>query len=110
MALMRLMPAALVGRPKVLAPTVVPQLVIVTRFQDVRCLMADARFEDGGEAPLHLVAQDAEDLAVISALVQDAVFPITEMKFAGKRAAALPCCQPLPLGRPREAEAGGPPL
>jgi hypothetical protein len=42
--------------------------------------MADARFEDANEAPLHLVARDAEDLAILSALVQDAVFPITEMR------------------------------
>lgn len=46
--------------------------------------MADARFEDGAERPLHLTAQDAEDLAVISALVQDAVFPATEMKWDRK--------------------------
>jgi len=39
----------------------------------------DARFEDGGERPLRLRAFDAEDLAVISALVQDAVFPVSEM-------------------------------
>lgn len=50
----------------------------------------DARFEDGGEAPLRLMALDAEDLAVISALVQDAVFPITEMKWEpGRRRFAL---------------------
>ena len=47
--------------------------------------MADARFEDGAEAPLHLVARDAADLAVIAALVQDAVFPITEMRFQKNR-------------------------
>ena len=48
--------------------------------------MADARFEDATEAPLHLVARDPEDLAVLSALVQDAVFPITEMRWqAGRR-------------------------
>ena len=41
----------------------------------------DARFEDGGEAPLHLRALDGEDLQVISALVQDAVLPVTEMKW-----------------------------
>jgi hypothetical protein len=35
--------------------------------------MADARFEDGEVGPLNLVARDAEDLQVISALVQDAV-------------------------------------
>jgi len=43
--------------------------------------MADARFEDATEAPLHLVARDTEDLAVLSALVQDAVFPISEMRW-----------------------------
>ena len=39
----------------------------------------DARFEDAGEAPLNLGAFDADDLKVISALAQDAVFPVTEM-------------------------------
>lgn len=41
----------------------------------------DARFEDGTEEPLRLAAQSSEDLQVISALVQDAVFPITEMQW-----------------------------
>ncbi len=41
----------------------------------------DARFEDGGERPLKLMALDADDLAVVSALVQDAVFPVTEMRW-----------------------------
>ena len=31
--------------------------------------MTDARFEEGGEAPLHLIAVDADDLRVISSLV-----------------------------------------
>jgi len=35
--------------------------------------MADARFEDGEIGPLNLVARDAEDLQVVSSLVQDAV-------------------------------------
>lgn len=39
----------------------------------------DARFEDGAEHPLNLGAMDAEDLTVLSALAQDAVFPATEM-------------------------------
>lgn len=39
----------------------------------------DARFEDAEEGPLHLLARDAEDLKVISALVQDAVLPATDM-------------------------------
>ena len=47
--------------------------------------MTDARFQDGGEAPLRLVAQDADDLQVISALVQDAVLPVTEISHDPKR-------------------------
>lgn len=47
--------------------------------------MADAKFEDGGDAPLRLTAQDPEGLAVMSALLQDAVFPITEMTYDSKR-------------------------
>ena len=39
----------------------------------------DARFEDAYEAPLRLQALDADDLQVLSALVQDAVFPVTEI-------------------------------
>ena len=50
----------------------------------------DARFEDGREAPLNLGALDADDLQVISSLVQDAVFPMTEMTWqAGQRRFAL---------------------
>lgn len=53
--------------------------------------MADARFEDGDERPLNLFAQDGDDLGVISALVQDAVLPVTEMTWDRKarRFAAL---------------------
>lgn len=52
--------------------------------------MSDARFEDGDESPLRLIAQDAEGLGVLSALLQDAVFPITEMAYAkGRRRFAL---------------------
>ena len=43
--------------------------------------MSDARFEDGAEAPLRLTAVDSDDLAVISALVQDAVFGAGEMTY-----------------------------
>ena len=41
----------------------------------------DARFEDAGDRPLNLGALDGEDLQVLSALVQDAVFPVTEMQW-----------------------------
>lgn len=44
----------------------------------------DARFEDGREAPLNLGALDADDLGVLSALVQDSVFPVTEMSWRSK--------------------------
>ena len=44
----------------------------------------DAKFEDGGEAPLRLKALDAEDLNVIAALVQDAIFPASEMRWDRK--------------------------
>lgn len=41
----------------------------------------DARFEDGDEAPLNLVARDADDLQILSSLIQDSVFPVTEMRW-----------------------------
>ncbi|MFD2740456.1 DUF2948 family protein [Sulfitobacter aestuarii] len=41
----------------------------------------DARYEDGAEAPLNLGALDEEDLKVIAALTQDAVFPASEMRW-----------------------------
>ncbi|MGB3243379.1 MAG: DUF2948 family protein [Sulfitobacter sp.] len=44
----------------------------------------DARFEDGREAPLNLGALDSADLEVLSSLVQDAVFPATEMRWDRK--------------------------
>lgn len=43
--------------------------------------MADARFQDGGEAPLQLIAQTGEDVTVLSALIQDAVLPAEEMRW-----------------------------
>ncbi|MEP3946138.1 DUF2948 family protein [Ascidiaceihabitans sp.] len=47
-------------------------------------MVDDARFEDGREAPLNLGAMDADDLKVMSALVQDAVLPITEMTYRAR--------------------------
>jgi len=44
----------------------------------------DASFEDGREAPLNLGALDADDLQVISSLVQDAVLPASEMSWRPK--------------------------
>ncbi|MCA8868338.1 MAG: DUF2948 family protein [Rhodobacteraceae bacterium] len=48
-------------------------------------MVEDARFEDGGDSPLRLLAMDADDLNVISALVQDAVFPAAEMSWQSAR-------------------------
>ena len=41
--------------------------------------MNDATFADGEDRPLRLRALDAEDLGVIAALTQDAVFPASDM-------------------------------
>ena len=46
--------------------------------------MSDAKFEDGGDRPLRLKALDSDDLAVMSALTQDAVFPASEMRWDRK--------------------------
>jgi hypothetical protein len=48
-------------------------------------MSADARFEDGGERPLRLRALDADDLKVLGALVQDAIFPAGEMTWDRRR-------------------------
>lgn len=47
-------------------------------------MTGDARFEDGQDRPLALIAAEAEDLPVISALVQDAVFPVTELRWEAR--------------------------
>ena len=39
----------------------------------------DATFEDGRERPLNLGALDQDDLQVVSTLIQDAVFPASEI-------------------------------
>ncbi|MEM9579099.1 MAG: DUF2948 family protein [Pseudomonadota bacterium] len=44
-------------------------------------MTTDARFEDGREAPLNIGAMEAEDLKILSALAQDAVFPASEMRW-----------------------------
>ena len=44
-------------------------------------MVDDAKFEDGAEKPLRLKAQDSDDLVAISAVLQDAVLPVSEMQF-----------------------------
>lgn len=46
--------------------------------------MVDARFEDGAEQPLRLLAESAEDLTILSALVQDSVFTGADLRYSRK--------------------------
>lgn len=43
--------------------------------------MTDARFEDGAERPLQLLARDGADLTVLSALAQDAVLTGADLRY-----------------------------
>lgn len=45
----------------------------------------DARFEDGAEKPLALRAEGPDDLAVVAALLQDAVGQVAEVSWQPKR-------------------------
>ena len=47
--------------------------------------MTDASFRDGEEGPLRLLAQQAADVPVLSALVQDAVLMAGEMRYDRRR-------------------------
>lgn len=47
-------------------------------------MVEDARFEDGADQPLALRAVEPDDLEVISSLVQDAVFPVSEAQWHRK--------------------------
>ncbi|MFP7570343.1 DUF2948 family protein [Marivita sp. S2033] len=47
-------------------------------------MSTDATFQDGAERPLRLVAMDGDDVQILSALCQDAVFPATEMQWQRK--------------------------
>jgi hypothetical protein len=62
--------------------------------------MSDARFEDGMDKPLRLIAFDAEDLQVLSIMTQDAVWPGEADDLARPRAPFCNIAQPLPLGGP----------
>jgi len=53
-------------------------------------MVEDARFEDASPDALRIQVQDADDLNILSALAQDAVFPSTEMTWQpAKRRFAL---------------------
>ncbi len=72
-------------------------------------MMADARFKDGGEAPLRLLAQKAEDLTVLSALVQDAV-RASSARLAIQGRAATKSAIWRALASARATSAGRPPI
>lgn len=44
-------------------------------------MSADARFADADPSPLALMAEDEQDLRILSALLQDAVLPASEMSW-----------------------------
>ena len=44
----------------------------------------DARFEDGDEKALNIGAFDQRDLEVVSSLIQDSIFPTSELKWLTK--------------------------
>lgn len=49
-------------------------------------MVEDARFEDGAARPLRLICETADDVSVVSGLVQDAVFVAGDMTWrAGQR-------------------------
>ena len=48
-------------------------------------MVEDARFEDAQDGPLRLLARAQDDLTIISTLLQDAVFPISEMRWQPAR-------------------------
>lgn len=45
----------------------------------------DAKYEDGADSPLKLMAVDVEDLKVIATLVQDSVIPVSEISWRPKQ-------------------------
>jgi len=47
--------------------------------------MNDATFEEGADAPLRLRAETPEDISVLSALVQDAILPSSEISWQPRR-------------------------
>lgn len=47
--------------------------------------MVDASFSDGADRPLAVRAETPDDLAILSAIVQDAVLPVGEIRFDRKR-------------------------
>ncbi|MEI2686238.1 MAG: DUF2948 family protein [Cypionkella sp.] len=68
--------------------------------------MSDARFEDAADAPLRLIAQDADSLLVLSALLQDAVFLASDMAYDRVEAALCGLAEPVSLGRCAKGRAG----
>jgi len=52
------------------------------RYQEDFVLkMTDARYPESGESPVKLVAEDGEDLTMVSTLLQDAIFSHEDMSY-----------------------------
>lgn len=52
--------------------------------------MADARFEDGQDKPVRIIAHDPDDLPVLSALIQDGLVRVEDISWMkGRRRVAL---------------------
>jgi hypothetical protein len=49
---------------------------------------------------LRLLARDEDDVAVVSALLQDAIIPGADMEFKRKTSQFHHCCEPVLLGNP----------
>ena len=49
--------------------------------EDFRLMSEDARFEDGDDKALNIGAFDQRDLEVVSSLIQDSIFPASEIKW-----------------------------
>jgi hypothetical protein len=49
---------------------------------------------------LRLLARDEDDVAVVSALLQDAIIPGADMEFKRNDSPVHHCCQPVLLGNP----------
>lgn len=47
--------------------------------------MSDARFEDGADKPMRVLAQDPRDVAVFSAILQDAVGTVADVSYLSRK-------------------------
>ena len=70
----------------------------------------DARFEDGGVRALQLIAQDSEDLSVVSSLAQDGVLQASDITWRRSEGRVALLLNRLRWEDKTEAEASGRPV